>query len=96
MQQVRQHDLYKHFRIGTGSLNMSPEFKAQSCEPLAVRKNLNEHRMISNPSVAADGFNIWWQKTAALNMAMVAEAYELIRAHRLVRSARQPRARQAD
>jgi hypothetical protein len=45
--------------------------------------------------LGADGFDIWWQKTVAQNMAMVTEASDLMRAHRLVSSANQPRARQA-
>ncbi|MGO9432770.1 MAG: hypothetical protein ACLP00_00570 [Terracidiphilus sp.] len=51
--------------------------------------------MIPNPAVASSGFNIWWQKTAAQNMAMVTEASDLMRAHRLVNAARQPSARRA-
>ena len=31
---------------------------------------------------ANDGFNIWWQKTAAQHTAVVAQASALIRAHR--------------
>jgi hypothetical protein len=73
---------------------MYPDFYAQSSEPSVVRKKRKDPDMIPNPSLAADGFNIWWQKTAAQNMAMVSEASELMRAHRLVSSAREPRARQ--
>ena len=74
---------------------MYPEFNAQSSEPFAVRKKLNDQHILPNPSLAADGFNVWWQKTAAQNMTMVTEATDLMRAHRLVSSARQPRAWQA-
>jgi hypothetical protein len=74
---------------------MYPESNAHSSQPFAVRKKLNGQHTIPNPSLAADGFNIWWQKTAAQNMAMVTEASDLMRAHRLVSSARQPRTRQA-
>ena len=74
---------------------MYPEFKAQTSPTFAVRKRLNDQHNIPNPSLATDGFNIWWQKTIAQNMAMVTEASDLMRAHRLVSSAHQPRARQA-
>jgi hypothetical protein len=74
---------------------MYPESNAHSSQPFAVPKKLNGQHTIPNPSLAADGFNIWWQKTAAQNMAMVTEASDLMRAHRLVSSARQPRTRQA-
>jgi len=66
---------------------MYPGFNAQSSQPFAVRKKLNEQHMIPNPSLADDGFNIWWQKTAAQHKAMTAEASALVRAHRRVRSA---------
>jgi hypothetical protein len=72
---------------------MYPGFNAQGSQPFAVRKELVDEHMIPNPSRAADGFNIWWQKTAAQNTAMVTEASDLRRALRLVSSARQPRAR---
>jgi hypothetical protein len=74
---------------------MFSEFKAQSTQTFAVRKKPNDQHTFPNPSLAADGFNIWWQKTIAQNMAMVTEASDLMRAHRLVSSAHQPSARQA-
>jgi hypothetical protein len=74
---------------------MHPELNAQSSEPFSPRRKLNGRHMLANPSLAADGFNIWWRKTAAQNMAMVAEASDLMRAHRLISSASQPRSRQA-
>lgn len=74
---------------------MYPGFNAQSSEPFAVRKRLNDRHILPNPSLATDGFNIWWQKTIARNMAMVTEASDVMRAHRLVSSARLPPARQA-
>ena len=74
---------------------MYPEFKAQTSPTFAVREERNDQHNIPNPSFATDGFNIWWQKTIAQNMAMVTEASDLMRAHRLVSSAHQPRARQA-
>jgi hypothetical protein len=74
---------------------MYSEFKAQNSSTFAMRKELNDQHNIPNPSLAADGFNIWWQKTIAQNIAMVSEASDLMRAHRLVGSAHQPRARQA-
>ena len=73
---------------------MYPESVAQSSKPFGAWKKPNEHT-IPNPRFAADGFNIWWQKTIAQNMAMVTEASDLMRAHRLVRAAHQLRARQA-
>jgi hypothetical protein len=53
---------------------MYSEFKAQSTQTFAVRKKPNDQHTFPNPSLAADGFNIWWQKTIAQNMAMVTEA----------------------
>ena len=74
---------------------MHPEFNSQGSEPFELRKELDDQHMIPNPTLASSGFNIWWQKTIAQNMAMVTEASDLMRAHRLVSSAHQPRARQA-
>jgi hypothetical protein len=74
---------------------MYPEFDAPRSEPFAKRKKLNDRHILPNPSLAADGFNIWWLKTVAQNMAMMTEATDLMRAHRLGKSARQPRARRA-
>ena len=74
---------------------MYSEFKAQSTQTFAARKKPNDQHTFPNPSLAADGFKIWWQKTIAQNMAMVTEASELMRVHRLVSSAHQHRARQA-
>jgi len=75
---------------------MHSEFEAEHSQTFTVCKEINDQHNISNPRFAADGFNTWWQKTIAQNMAMVTEASDLMRAHRLVRSAHQPRARQAD
>ena len=72
---------------------MYPDFNVQSSEPSAARSKRKELDILPNPSLAADGFNIWWQKTAAQNMAMVSEASDLMRAHRLARSANQPPSR---
>ncbi len=74
---------------------MYPDFNVRSSEPSAARSKRKERDIFPNPSLAADGFNIWWRKTAAQSMAMVSEASDLMRAQRLVSSARQPRARQA-
>jgi len=74
---------------------MYPAFNAQSSQPFAVPKKLNDEHINPSPSRAVDGFNIWWQKTIAQNMAMVAEASDLMRAHSLVRSAHRPRHWQA-
>jgi hypothetical protein len=74
---------------------MYSELKAHNSPTFAVRKELNDQHNTPNPGFAIDGFNIWWQKTIAQNMAMVTEASELMRAHRLVSSALQHRARQA-
>jgi hypothetical protein len=74
---------------------MYPDFIVRSSEPSAARSKRKGLDMLPSPSLAADGFNIWWQKTAAQSMAMVSEASDLMRAHRLVSSARQPRSRQA-
>ena len=74
---------------------MYSEFEAQNSPAFAVRKELNDQHNNPNPGFATDGFNIWWQKTIAQNIAMVSEASDLMRTHRLVSSAHQPRARQA-
>jgi len=63
---------------------MYSEFNAQSPEPFAARNKNNNPPMIPNPNLAAGGFNIWWQKNAAQNIAMVTEACDLMREHRLV------------
>lgn len=73
---------------------MYPEFNAQSSQPIVVRKGLSDEHMISHPSLGADGFNNWWRKTEAQNIAAVAEASDLMHAHRLINSACQLRARQ--
>jgi hypothetical protein len=74
---------------------MHSELKAQSSEPFALRKKPDGQHMLANSSLASDGFNIWWQKTAAQNMATVAEASDLMRILRLIGFASQPRARHA-
>ena len=74
---------------------MYSEFKAQNSPTFTVRKRLNDQHNIPNPSLSTDGFNTWWQKTIARNMAMVTEASDLMRAHRLVSPAHQPRSGQA-
>jgi hypothetical protein len=65
---------------------MYPEFNAQSHESFAGRNKINNRHMIPNQHLAAGGFNNWWQKTSAQNMATVSEARDLIREHRLVSS----------
>lgn len=65
---------------------MYPEINAQSLEPFAVRNKINDHHLVPNPHLAVGGFNLWWQKTAAQNMAAVTEACDLMREHRLVSS----------
>jgi hypothetical protein len=65
---------------------MYPEFNAEALNRFAVRNKMNDHHMIPNPNLAAGGFNIWWQKTAAQNMVIVTEACDLMREHRLVSS----------
>ncbi len=74
---------------------MYPKFNTQRSEPFTVRKRLNDQHILPNPSLATDGFNIWWQKTAARNMAMLTEASDLMHAHSQDSSARLPTARQA-
>jgi len=71
---------------------MYPKLYAQGSQPFTVRKTLETQHTVQNPSLAADGFNIWWQKTIAQNMAMVTEASDLMRAHRRSGSASQTRA----
>ena len=74
---------------------MYPSLNAQSSETFAARKKQNDLNIFPNPRLAAYGFNIWLQKTAAQNMAMVVEASDLMRAHRLANRSRQSRAPQA-
>jgi len=72
---------------------MHPDFDAQSSESSTVRTQRKDLDALPNPGLAADGFNIWWQKTAAQNRSMVSEASDLMRTHRLMSSAHQPRSR---
>ena len=65
---------------------MYPDFNAQSPEPVAAGNENNDRHMIPNPNLAAGGFNIWWQKNAAQNMAVLTEACDVMREHRLVSS----------
>jgi hypothetical protein len=62
------------------------DFNAQSPEPSAARKKRKDLDILPNPSLAADGFNIWWQKTGAQHTDVVAQASDLIRLHRRVDS----------
>ena len=74
---------------------MYPDFNAQCPEPSAAPKKRKDPDVLPNPSLAANGFNIWWQRTAAQNRSVVLEASDLMRAHRLISSAHQAHARQA-
>jgi hypothetical protein len=74
---------------------MYPEVNSQASRLFAVRKKPSGQDINGNPNLATDGFNIWWQKTVSQNMAMLAEASDLMRMPRPVNSACQPRARQA-
>jgi len=49
--------------------------KRKALRPSQCAKSQNDQHTFPNPSLAADGFNIWWQKTIAQNMAMVTEAW---------------------
>jgi len=49
----------------------------------------------SNLNLAADGFNIWWNKTVAQHTAVVAQASALVRAYRHVSSDGETRIGQA-
>jgi hypothetical protein len=57
---------------------MIPGFNAESSQPFAVRNKQDAQHNIPNPRLAADGFNIWWQKTFAQHTAMAAEASTLM------------------
>jgi hypothetical protein len=74
---------------------MYPGLTVEGSQPSAAQKKLDDQNMIANPRIANDGFNIWWQKTIAQNMAMVAETSDLMHAHGLVSSAHKPRTRRA-
>jgi hypothetical protein len=72
-------------------MNAYQGFNAQISQQFAALKELDGPHVIPNPSLAANGFNVWWQKTAAQNMAMVTEASALMHAHRRVNSTGQAR-----
>ena len=74
---------------------MDPVFDGQNLEPFALQKKPNDKHRVPITSLASNGFSIWWQKTAANNMAMVTEASNLMRAHQMGNFAHQPRAGQA-
>ena len=74
---------------------MHSEFEAEHSQTFTVCKEINDQHNISNPRFAADGFNTWWQKTEAQNMAMISEASDLMNAHQRISVARQPCTRQA-
>jgi len=74
---------------------MHADFNAQDSEPFAAGQKQNDHRVVLNSSAAAGGFNTWWQKTEAQNMATVTEGYDLMRAHNLASTARRLGAQQA-
>jgi hypothetical protein len=73
---------------------MYSEFNAKRSPFIAAQKDSGDRHMSQSPSLATDGFNLWWAKTEALNMATLSEASDLMRAHRL-NSACQPRTLQA-
>lgn len=60
--------------------------RPQSAQISSIRANLHGQQLHSNPNVASDGFDIWWQKTSAMHTAVVAQASALMRAHRRVSS----------
>jgi len=62
---------------------MYPSFDAKSTQSFASRSKRDGQHMIALPSLAANGFDIWWQKTFAQHNAMTVEANSLVRAHRL-------------
>jgi hypothetical protein len=70
---------------------MYPGFSVPSSRPFLERNKQNEEHIIPNQSLAADGFNIWWQKAFAQYTATASEASALMRAHRRVHSASQAR-----
>ena len=76
-------------------MNANQEFNAQRSLLLGARKKLDDQYVIPNSSLAAGGFNIWWQKTFAQHTAMAAEASALMRTHSRVSSANQARDGQA-
>ena len=73
---------------------MYPEFSSQSSQLFPLKRSLNDQHTAPNPSLASDGFNIWWQKTFAQHTSMAAEASALMLAHRRGSSASQVRVRQ--
>jgi hypothetical protein len=70
---------------------MYPEVNAKGSQPCAVRKKPNDQHINPISSLAADGFDIWWQKTFAQHSAMASEASALMRTHRRLSSANHAR-----
>jgi hypothetical protein len=72
-------------------MNACQGFNPQGVQLFATRKKLNDRYVHPNHNAAADGFDVWWQKTFALHTAVVAQASALMRAHRRVNSAGEAR-----
>jgi len=60
-----------------------------------ARNKPNERQLHPDPNLAADGFDMWWNKTFAQHTAVVAQASALMRAHLRVSSASETRIGQA-
>jgi hypothetical protein len=74
---------------------MCPVLNACTSQSFAARKVLSNQQFHPNPSSVTDGFDIWWQKTFAQHMAVVAEMSALVLAHRRNGSAGRTRPEQA-
>jgi hypothetical protein len=56
-------------------------------EPFTAQNKPSRTRSQPDLNLAADGFDLWWEKTFAQHTAVVAQASALMRAHRRVSSA---------
>jgi len=54
--------------------------------PFATQKKQGEKQSHPDLNLAADGFDIWWNKTFAQHTAVLAQASALMHAHRRVSS----------
>ena len=52
-----------------------------------------DHHFHTSPDMVAAGFSIWWNKTLVNHLAVVEQAFYLMRAHRRINSATVSQAR---
>jgi hypothetical protein len=76
-----QHNLLTYNVIGTGVLMAYHGFSQPDHALFAARRRLSDKQHPSNLDVSADGFIIWWNKTFARHIDVIAQASALVRAH---------------